>query len=191
MKKLILAILLFLTMSFAMAEVNTRGLTTAQEAELTIQAEKMKEQGSAPSAEVQKVASNVEVVSKWAEAGKSLAVGLGAGAREVGVAVNEFADTKVGRITTVIIIWKLMGKELLGLTLGLTIIFILIPIVWRTSRFLMAGAIEYEDRQFLWFTVRRKKKLSLVIDDDNVVILMATIAASIVMFFLAMHLLPY
>lgn len=191
-KKLILTFMMFFVMSVAHAEVNTQGLTTAQQAELTIQAEKMKEQVNAPVAEVQKVTSNVQAVSQWAEAGKSLAVGLGAGAKEIGVAVNEFADTRVGRITTYIIIWKLMGRELFGLFMGFTILFVLIPIVWKISRSLMSGVIEYEDHPFLWFTIRRKKRIRATdMNSDDTLILFITFGIIVILFSTAMHFLPY
>lgn len=193
MKKLLIAFLFFFVMSAAYAQVDTSGLSKQQQAELTIQAEKMKEDGKSSVIKVTNPAGTVEVVSKWAEAGKSLAVGLGAGAREIGVAVNDFADTRVGKITTYIIIWKLMGKELMGLVMGLFIILIVIPVIWKSFRYLMDEKREYEYYKFLWFIpMRRLKGSSFKIESDGACFAMCVTGAVELGFFItAIKMLPF
>ncbi len=150
MKKLLLFITFIFACNFAFAEVNTNGLTTAQQAELTIQAEKMKQIGALPPV------STIETVSKWAEAGKGLAVGLGAGAKELGVAVNEFSVSPVGRVTTGIIIWKLVGKDVIRIIVGLALLFLGLPSAWFVYRHMITETVTYEDYKGLFGITRRR-----------------------------------
>jgi hypothetical protein len=73
------------------------------------------------------------------------AAGIG---HEIGTAVNEslqavtqnaaaFADTKVGKVTMAVVVWKVVGKEITGLLLGIAMFAVGIPIwVWSYRRFL-------------------------------------------------------
>ncbi len=182
-------ILLTLIMLPAYAQVDTNGLTPAQKAELTIKAEEMKKSVAAPAAPT---VTTPQAVAQWAEAGKSLAVGLGAGAKEIGVAVNEFSETRVGKITTYIIIWKLMGKEILGLVIGFSLIFIAIPVVWHVSKRIITETVVYEDSSFWGIPMRRKKSVTLnVRTDGDIGILIGTTIISLGLLCVGVGTLPF
>jgi hypothetical protein len=54
-----------------------------------------------------------EGIERWTKIGTSIASGLGAAAKELNVGVNEFAKSPVGQLTTLLIIWKIMGTQLI------------------------------------------------------------------------------
>ena len=54
-----------------------------------------------------------EGIERWTKIGTSIASGLGAAAKELNVGVNEFAKSPVGQLTTILIIWKIMGTQLM------------------------------------------------------------------------------
>jgi hypothetical protein len=53
-----------------------------------------------------------EKVERWVTVGASIGKGLAGAAKEVGVTVNEFAVTPVGQLTTVLIVWHMMGNQI-------------------------------------------------------------------------------
>ena len=68
-------------------------------------------------------------IGEWVDIGERIGKMLGGAAREVGVAVNDFVDTPVGKMTMVLIVWNYMGSMivhvfggLLVMVLGLSII---------------------------------------------------------------------
>lgn len=94
-------------------------------------------------------------VNSWAEVGANIGKGLVGAARELGSAANDFAKTDVGKLTVVIIVWKMMGKEL-SETTGNGLRFVIklgfmgfLPLLWYLGfRFyfyaLRPATIEYD-----------------------------------------------
>lgn len=100
----------------AMAEsLDLTGLNAEQIKELTTKAEQMKTNAT----------TTLEKFSEYAEIGKAVGAGIAATARELGVAVNEFADSDVGRIALWLIIYKLVIVGFAG-----TAIYYLLGITW-------------------------------------------------------------
>jgi hypothetical protein len=112
MKLKILIITLALTASaFAAIDVRTIDsagfdkLTEAQKAALVQQV-------------TQQVAGNTDTTSaeklnEWVDLGTKIGKGLAGAAKETGVAVNDFALSPVGRLTTILIVWHFIGNSLL------------------------------------------------------------------------------
>lgn len=61
-----------------------------------------------------KVADSVTVdkIDRWVQVGSNLGKGLAATAKELGVAVNEFANTPIGKLATALIVWNIMGSAI-------------------------------------------------------------------------------
>jgi len=87
-----------------------------------------------------------EEASEWGELGANMGKALVAAAREVGVASNEFAQTPLGKITVAIVVYKLIGEDLLGILIGVPIILIGIgfSIFFFRSKTLLASEIKFE-----------------------------------------------
>lgn len=84
--------------------INTDGLSEAQKAELVQQAERMKEtKGDITTTSVEKWTNFAEVFGRT----------IANTAKEVGVQVNEFVKTPVGKMTAAIIIYRYAGKDII------------------------------------------------------------------------------
>jgi len=127
MKKLLALPLLLLSFaasagltSDATSSAGFSQLTEAQKAEviktITQQAESNRTSPATTS-----VIPDPEGVERWAKIGTSVAAGLGAAARELNVGVNEFAKSPVGQLTTVLIVWKLIGAQLIHVLGGILV----------------------------------------------------------------------
>lgn len=57
---------------------------------------------------------NIETINKWAGVGKEVGVAVREGLTAVKDISLEFADTNVGTITIAIIVWKVIGKDLMS-----------------------------------------------------------------------------
>jgi hypothetical protein len=60
-------------------------------------------------------------VERFARLGKDIGAGLGAAAKELGIAVNEFATTPTGKLTTALIVWHIMGGTIVHVLGGLLV----------------------------------------------------------------------
>jgi hypothetical protein len=189
MKKLILTlILLFVTiMSFAQAtEINTQGLTAAQKAELVIQAEKMKE------TPLEVTQPTVDTALKWAEVGKSVAVGIGAGARELGTAVNDFAVSPVGKVTMAIIVWKMLGKDIMAIAVSVGILLIGLPTIWFGFRKACIDKIEYEDKKGIFNRTYRAVKITKHAPSEDLIwALVISLGLSLILGLISIHIMPF
>jgi hypothetical protein len=132
MKKLLLALALLVAPTAAFADaapppaptnINTTGLTAEQMKQVQEQADQLR--AASPEAQTQ---ATLERVQQYVEVGKGIGAGLGEAARSMGVAVNDFANTPVGRLTTFVIIWKVMGHDFLGILAGLIWMAVMIPL---------------------------------------------------------------
>ncbi len=99
--------------------INTEGLSEAQIIEL--QAKAADARAGTPAASAQKI-------SQYVEIGKGIGQGLGTAAREMNIAVNDFAKTPVGQVTMALIVFKVAGGKLIGVFGGLLWYSVMIPL---------------------------------------------------------------
>lgn len=140
-KKILIALsMMAASVAFA-ANIDTSGLTDAQVAELKAQAAKaVAETARAAAAPVvadpKTVDTVMTVAATWgtqaAQAAEGFAKALGIAAKELGVTVNDFLHTDAGKLTALLIIWKVAGAAmvkcmygLLFITVGLTLVRVL------------------------------------------------------------------
>lgn len=90
------------------AQVDTRGLSNAQIAELQLKAEEMKG-GTLPSK---------SEIKEYAELGQAVGTAIASTAKELGVAAEEFSHTNVGKITIFLIAWQLVGEQVIQAIVG-------------------------------------------------------------------------
>ncbi len=106
----------------------------------------------------QKKAMPVELtmMERAVELGKMLGAGIGATAKELGIAVDEFSQTTPGRLAMFILFWKFVGQGLLSIMLGIAITVIGPYVAWRMIR---TGRGEIRNRTYeltpiLWGLVK-------------------------------------
>lgn len=123
MKKILAAFMLIMTMGFATAAptpADMDKLTDVQKAELALQVAKQVEEQKA-------VVQNPKQVKEWVSYGTEIGQALAGTARELGVVANEFIKTPAGQLTMGMIIWKVMGHDIVHVGLALIMFFTLVP----------------------------------------------------------------
>jgi hypothetical protein len=101
--------------------VDTSGLTEAQIAELkAIAAQKVAE--AAKPATAENITAGVTLAATWgtqaAQAAEGFAKAMGIAAKELNVSINDFLASDAGKLTAVLIIWKVAGTGLVTLLYG-------------------------------------------------------------------------
>lgn len=74
------------------------------------------------------------VTSEWIDVGERLGQGLAATARELGIAVNDFAKTPVGMVSIGLLVWHIMGSDIIHVGTAFGILFFGFPIWWMVAR---------------------------------------------------------
>ena len=166
--KNILAILALLLSTSAFSAgnsyVDVTKLSPEQRAEILLQVERTANKGSDPSS----ISANIrQEAGQWADLGKNVGTALVASAKEVGQGVNEFSQTPVGQITTGIIVYKVIGKDILGFIFGLFTIMLGTGIAYYIHKNLGVSTWKYENisrMNGLWISRKLVEKSR---DDDN------------------------
>ena len=125
MKQLFVALMMVVMSSMAFAgervSIDTSKLTAEQQAQLN----KMITQAApAPDHEL-------DMLEKDARFGQIIGSGIGAAAKELGIAVNEFSQTTPGRVAMLILVWKYMGDAILGVMVGIPVLVLGMWVGWK------------------------------------------------------------
>lgn len=125
MKQLFVALMMVVMSSMAFAgervSIDTSKLTAEQKEQLG----KMVVQDSP------KTDGELDMLEKAARFGQIIGSGIGAAARELGIAVNEFSQTTPGRVAMLILIWKYMGDAILGVMVGIPVLVLGMWVGWK------------------------------------------------------------
>lgn len=126
MKNIFFAFFLFFASFAYSAQLDTSNLTDAQVAELKAQAANLAAQNA--KGEGVSKDSIAEFVSTWgtqaAAAAEGFAKAFGIAASELNVTVNDFFKTDVGKLTAVVIIWKMLGESITAIIFGTSVLIV-------------------------------------------------------------------
>lgn len=153
MKKLIIGALFAVASLAATAQIDTSKLTAAQYDELVKHAKAMEAKTPVSISE----ATRLEL-TEWGKMGQGLSAALVAAAKDLGIATNEFAQTPIGKVTTVIVVYKMIGEDIINLLFAM-----LVGIIgYGASMYLLFNAkdrvYEYVDTPVFWGMYIRKAK---------------------------------
>tara|TARA_S200002703_G_scaffold158917_2_gene170616 strand:+ start:794 stop:1366 length:573 start_codon:yes stop_codon:yes gene_type:complete len=126
--KYVIMVVLMLVSTPLLASVNTHGLSDKQVAELQANVAQMKLENTSNELTMETVtdiASDPEMMDKWAKMGEGVAKAIGATAKELGIATNDFLDSDAGKLAAFLVIYHVFGAELLTFLVGM---FIVLPI---------------------------------------------------------------
>ena len=125
MKQMFVALMMVVMSSMAFAgervSIDTSKLTAEQKEQLG----KMVVQVSP------KTDGELDMLEKAARFGQIIGSGIGAAARELGIAVNEFSQTTPGRVAMLILVWKYMGDAILGVMVGIPVLVLGMWVGWK------------------------------------------------------------
>lgn len=136
-KLLVIGALAFAAIGVNAATIDTSGLSDAQVAELkAIAAKKVAEQAAAtakPGSDVtpEKVTAGVALAATWgtqaAAAAEGFAKALGIAAKELNVTINDFLKSDAGKLTALLIIWKVAGAAIIKALYG--VLFVTVGLI--------------------------------------------------------------
>lgn len=164
MKKILLIITTVLALSvFAHAEITSHDLDSAglgslnesQKAQIVqdvakvadANKEKQKQDEAAnPPAPAVPATPVVDKVDKWVDLGSKIGKQFGDSAKEAGIAINEFARTPIGLLTTFIIAWHFVGNVILHIISGFAFLTVGICLIRSMVVRKQPLQIEYDDK---------------------------------------------
>lgn len=83
-----------------------------------------------------------QITSEWIDVGEKLGKGLSATAREMGVEVNAFSQTPVGKLAVFLLVWNFFGSDIAKFSITLIGLFVFLPLVFFLLR---KAAARYND----------------------------------------------
>lgn len=85
-------------------------------------------------------------LEKYAKIGEGVAKALGAACKELSVNVNEFIQTPAGKLTTFLIVWKIIGKDIVGILGGTVMLIVVLSIlIWSYRRLFLRERIKNKE----------------------------------------------
>jgi hypothetical protein len=115
-------------------------------------------------------ASTPAKVNEWIDTGTKIGQMFGGAAKEVGVAVNEFVQTPVGKWTMAIIIWKYMGGAIIHLMAGAIIFVTGFSILYYLSRKCTTLTVVYDrERKDVFGRALKVSAVRSAINEDNMI----------------------
>lgn len=115
-------LVLLLTSSSLSAKLNMDNLTEEQITKLVEYAEEMR-------SAIDPNTTRDEELNEWKGLGAEVGKAIGSTAKEMNLSINEFAASPVGKITMLIVCWKLVGKNIASAIVG-SILLLVITLVW-------------------------------------------------------------
>lgn len=172
MKKLLFAIFASLAISSAYADpanvdkvtsIDVSSLTADQKAALLADVTKLKGASSDTKGISETVRGEAE---KWGELGTNMGKAAVGAAREVGVAANEFVSTPLGKITMGIVVYKIVGKEVVHFATGLGVLVFFFSLAIYFIRKKPMSSVAYEYKPTLFGLYNKKVVTSYTVDDN-------------------------
>lgn len=114
------------------------------------------------------VALTEDRVEKWVKIGSNIGQGLAGAAKEVGVAVNDFSQTPVGQLTMLLIVWHMIGAQLIHVFGGIMIWIVGIAIIRHMVARAYPSKITYsKEVKNVFGNYAVEKVEPMAIDDSN------------------------
>ncbi len=135
-------------------------LTDLQKAEINKQVALAAEQAVSPTLDIQKV-------DEYVALGERIGKMMGGAAKELGVAVNAFVETPVGKWTMAMIVWKFMGNALIHVFGGVVILTVGFTFLGFLMRRRYPLDVEYTTDTFFGIKFNRRTKVSRQQMDDG------------------------
>lgn len=164
MKKIVITIMLICTSWVSAAgqetAIDTSGLSKEAIIELNQRAQSLKKEPTNVSATVRKEA------EEWGNLGANMGKAMIGAAREIGVAANDFVSTPLGKVTAALVVYKLIGRDIIDIVTGLiTLITGTVLSVWLA----MSQAFytrKYETKSYLFGFWNRRIISEVEVEDS-------------------------
>lgn len=161
-RSFILAALLLFVMPAMAQNISAEGLNDAQVAAIKAETARLAAENAANKNDPGTVFSNAAGWGKQAsEAAEGFARALGIAARELNVTINEFLTSPAGKLTAVMIVWKIAGSSILSLFYGLLFVVVGLSVVRMIYLRLFTDRYEVVEYKRFWGLWQGKKTLRI------------------------------
>lgn len=179
MKKILitLALALAATSAFAADTLKTEGLTDKQKAEVALHIENLKNSETSPANVSETVRKEA---SAWGELGSNMGKAMVGAAKELGVAANEFSQTNLGKITVGVVVYKLIGRDIVNFMVGmLTFIAGSLMVLYLIFTHVFASSVKYEFKPMLWGLYNKRSVVEIKHSEEGMVTRAVCVAATV------------
>lgn len=88
-----------------------------------------------------------EGIHDWVGLGKEIGVAVDSSLHAISSQSNDFAKTPVGKLTVVLVVWKIVGDQLVHIVFGLLELLIFMPLwIWSYRRTCITRAVKLPDK---------------------------------------------
>lgn len=155
-KRVLVGFMMAVALSTASAEIDTRGLSDSQIAEMkAIAAAKAAEnvKSKVEVAKPESVGAMTALAATWgtqaAAAAEGFSRAISIAAKELGVTVNDFLHTDAGRLTALLIIWKVAGASMIKMLYGM--LFVTVGLSVARLLWVRLFTLNYKEVQYSRF----------------------------------------
>lgn len=135
------------------------------------------------SKKVEKTPENISTTARkeaqaWGELGANMGKALVGGAKEIGMAANDFASTPLGKVTVAIVTYKLIGRDIIKFFIGTAILIVGYTVgIKLLFKFKHATNFEYHPR--LWGLYNKKvvTKYETIEADERIGLTLLSVAS--------------
>ena len=121
--------------------------------------------------EVKELQKKLDTYGNWVGVGGEIGNAVKEGLTAVVDVADKFGKTDVGKFTLVMVAWKVMGKELVGIVLGLLFFFLFtFLLIWLYKRLIVARKVMVENPGF-WKYPKKYEVVKTELDGDGVLVL--------------------
>ena len=121
-------------------------------------------------------------MAEYAELGKKYGIALSEVAKSIGTTVNELAQTPVGKVTTALIVWKLMGAQLIHVIGGILVWIVGFGCIRMFCKTIQSQDIQYSttDKNIFGNYVIIKNKLSRLSEGEQIGVFLMNILVFVI-----------
>lgn len=186
MKNLVILFISLFALSFnAFADIDVRGLSKEQIVQLqAIASQKAAENVSSAGNGFDK--ETLSFAAQWGQqlgtAAEGFAKAIGIAAKELGIAANEFLGTDAGKLTAILIIWKVAGASILSTLYGFLALAIMITFIGKLFKRILIQEYQSVETTLLFGLVKYQKRVPVYrslrcMSDGEVISLMLLVVA--------------
>ena len=137
----------------------------------------------------QNVKDKAEAYGAWVGVGKEIGEAVNSSLSAISDNAAKFADTKVGKLSMAIVVWKVVGRDILGLMYAAIIVFVGLPLlIWSYRKYLpnvvLEKSVTKDDvttntYRGLSYDERSAREVSLIIHAAATIVLLVALSVAL------------
>lgn len=171
MKKMLLIVAMVICSVFVLPTAQAATANDIKSVDISKLSQEQKSQILSQVAELEKSPVNIsesvrKEASAWGEMGTNMGKAVVSAAKEVGVAANEFSQTSLGKVVVTLAVYKIAGKDIMGVLFGSLILVVFLGISLYLILKKKYTKVEYQYNPVFWGAFNRKVVKECETDDD-------------------------